>query len=93
MSTVGVKELKNRLSHYLRLAKQGGEVVVTDRGKPVALMQSMRSAQEVKSLEARLGRLAAEQRVTLPSRKPVKGIRPVRVRGTPISQYIIDDRQ
>ena len=34
MSTVGVKELKNRLAYYLRRAKQGEEVVITERGVP-----------------------------------------------------------
>ena len=30
MSTVGVKELKDRLTHYLRQTKRGEEVVVTE---------------------------------------------------------------
>jgi len=32
----GVAELKARLSHYLERVKGGHEVVVTDRGEPVA---------------------------------------------------------
>lgn len=36
MDTVSVSELKARLSHYLRVVKQGGEVQVLDRGIPVA---------------------------------------------------------
>ena len=44
MSTVGVKELKNQLTYYLRLTKQGEEIVVTDRGKPIALLQPLQSA-------------------------------------------------
>lgn len=35
-TSVGVRELKNHLSTYLRLVGDGGEVVVTDRGRPVA---------------------------------------------------------
>ena len=38
MSTVGVKELKDRLTQYLRRTKQGEEVVVTERGKPIAIL-------------------------------------------------------
>lgn len=34
-SLVSVRELKSRLSHYLRLARQGESVVITDRGVPV----------------------------------------------------------
>lgn len=34
--SVGVRELKNNLSRYLERVKDGEEVVVTDRGRPVA---------------------------------------------------------
>ncbi len=36
MKAVAVKELKNRLSHYLREVALGEVVLVTDRGKVVA---------------------------------------------------------
>jgi len=34
-TTVGTRELKNRLSQYLRHVKAGGTVIITERGKPV----------------------------------------------------------
>lgn len=36
MQTVGVRELKNRLSEYLRRVRLGERVLVTDRGAVVA---------------------------------------------------------
>ena len=36
MKTAAVSELKAHLSEYLNEVKVGGEVLVTDRGKPVA---------------------------------------------------------
>ena len=36
MHAVGVKELKNRLSEYLRLVRAGERVLVTDRGEVIA---------------------------------------------------------
>jgi prevent-host-death family protein len=36
MRTVGVRELKNRLSEYLRQVRAGESVLVTDRGEVVA---------------------------------------------------------
>jgi prevent-host-death family protein len=36
MKTVGVRELKNRLSEYLREVRAGERVLVTDRGEVVA---------------------------------------------------------
>jgi len=32
---VGVKELKSRLSHYLREVKKGRSIIITERGKPI----------------------------------------------------------
>jgi antitoxin (DNA-binding transcriptional repressor) of toxin-antitoxin stability system len=36
MKTVGVRELKNRLSEYLRQVRSGQSVLVTDRGEVIA---------------------------------------------------------
>ena len=33
--TVGTRELKNRLSEYLRRVKAGETIIITERGKPV----------------------------------------------------------
>jgi prevent-host-death family protein len=36
MATVGVKQLRDQLTRYLRRARNGEQVLITDRGKPVA---------------------------------------------------------
>ena len=38
---VGVRELKNNLSRYLDRVKTGDEVIVTDRGRPVARLSAV----------------------------------------------------
>ena len=91
MSTVGVRELKNRLTHYLRLTKKGEEIVVTERGKPIALIQKIEKAQEKSSLEARLAKAAADGKLTLPTRKPSKRIKAMRVEGKPMSKIVLED--
>jgi len=93
MSRVGVKELKNRLTQYLQRTKKGEEVIVTERGKPIALIQSIKSAEHVVSLEARLAKLAAQGVITLLTEKPVKAVRLAKVTGTPISRTILEDRR
>jgi len=40
---VPVRELKSRLSEYLRRAAAGEEVIVTSRGKPIARLSAPRS--------------------------------------------------
>jgi len=37
MQLVGIRELKNRLTYFLSLISKGENVVVTDRGNPVAI--------------------------------------------------------
>ena len=36
MRAVGIREVKNRLSEFLRLVREGETVLITDRGKVVA---------------------------------------------------------
>jgi prevent-host-death family protein len=43
MKAVGLRELKNRLAHYVRQARAGGEIQVTDRGEVVAELLPPRS--------------------------------------------------
>ena len=93
MRAVGIKELKNRLRRYLGQIKQGEEVIVTERGKPIALIQPIQSAEHPASLEARLARLAALGLVTLPTHKPLRRVRLVKVSGAPISKTILEDRR
>lgn len=40
MKVVGIKELKNKLSEYVKLAKAGEVVLVTDRGDVVAELRA-----------------------------------------------------
>ena len=93
MSTVGIKELKNRLTTYLRRTKQGEEVIVTERGKPIALIQRIQGAERAVSLEARLARLAAQGLVILPSQIPLKRVRTVKASGKPTSRIILEERR
>ncbi len=36
VKAVGIRELKDRLSSYLRLVRQGEEILITDRGEVIA---------------------------------------------------------
>jgi prevent-host-death family protein len=93
MSTVGVKELRNQLSRYLHRAKQGEAIVITERGKPIAVITPVAIAAPATSLQARLAKLAVQGFVTLPTRKPLKNVRTVKVSGRPISRTILEDRK
>lgn len=93
MATVGVRDLKNRLTHYLGRAKRGEEIVVTERGNPVAILASIESIAKPQSLQAQLAKLAADGLVILPTAKRLTRVRRVRVSGPPVSRTIVEDRR
>jgi len=65
MRTVGVKELKSRLSEYLRAVKRGEIVIVTEREQPVAeLRRAVQRPAGVEDHDAALDALAATGEVT-----------------------------
>jgi prevent-host-death family protein len=62
MKTVSISELKARLSAFLDAVRQGDEVLVTDRGRPVARLAPVKAARHQESrreLLLRTGRLRA----------------------------------
>lgn len=59
MRSVGIKQLKARLSHYVRLARSGEFILVSDRDEVVAELGPVRhESPEPDSLEAILDGLA-----------------------------------
>jgi len=91
--TVGVRELKNRLTSYLKLVKADQEVIITERGNPIALMQPLRGAGAPRSLEARLAALAAKGEISLPEGPLRPRRRRFKIPGRPLSELIIEDRR
>ncbi len=65
MKTVGVRELKDRLSEYLRQVRSGEAVLVTDRGEVVAEITSPGQAPVDASLPGGLVALARRGMATL----------------------------
>ena len=53
MKTAAVTDLKNRLSHYLRLVARGESVTILDRGRPVARLTRVEAGNaEIEALVA-----------------------------------------
>jgi antitoxin (DNA-binding transcriptional repressor) of toxin-antitoxin stability system len=65
MQTVGVRELKNKLSEYLRRVRLGERVLVTDRGEVVAEFLPPGQGQSDPAIPAGLHSLAKRGLVTL----------------------------
>jgi len=91
--TAGVRELKNRLTHYLRLVQAGERVIVTDRNRPVAILRPLGDEAAYDTPEERLASLAREGGLTLGEpRHRLDDWRPVPAKGTPPSRIVSRDR-
>jgi prevent-host-death family protein len=88
MASVAVRELKNRLSEYLRKVKAGERLVVTERGKPVAVISSARSPADEK-IEA----MVRERAARWGGGKPRGATRPPKIKGPSVAQAVIEDRR
>jgi prevent-host-death family protein len=62
---VGLRELKNRLSHYVREVRAGQEIQVTDRGEAVAELLPPRPRRGGLDVRQRLAERARRGLVTL----------------------------
>ncbi len=90
---VGVRELKNRLTAYLKLAKANREVIVTERGKPIAVLHPIGSTGSPQSLEARIAALSARGEISAPEGKLASRIRRIRLGGRPLSEEVVAERR
>jgi prevent-host-death family protein len=88
MKTAAVTDLKNRLSHYLRLVARGETVTVLDRGKPVAQLTPPGDA------SGELQQLAQAGLARLPIRKPGRDLwtRPLPKAATSVTEALLEDR-
>ena len=68
MLRVSVTELKNKLSHYLRLVKRGEIIEVLEHSVPIATLQGLQS--KAVSRDAHLDRLVRDGIITAASKKP-----------------------
>jgi prevent-host-death family protein len=90
---LGLREANQRFSKVMKAVRSGKEVVLTDRGRPIAVIKPIK---EEDAEQTALQAMADEGLITLPSRKgpmPAPRWRPVKVKGKPLSQTVIEDRE
>lgn len=89
MAQVGVRELKDRLSGYLKRVQGGEEIVVTERGRSVARIVPAKTSSLKRVLEPMLREGAVRWRGGKPrgaSRRPV-------IRGRTLADTVKEDRR
>ena len=89
---MGLREVSQHFSRAVKAVKAGREVVLTERGRPIAIIKPIRATD---SAEAAIQRLAGDGRLRLaraagPIRR--RGWTPVRTKGPSLSQTLREDR-
>lgn len=64
MRAIGIRELRNKLSHYVRLVEAGESVLVTDRGTVVAELRPPGPTTQPSAATAGIEELARRGRAT-----------------------------
>ncbi len=72
MERVGVRELRQNLSVYLRRVKAGERLEVTERGEPVARLEPLDDPDDVISRLERQGKIARRATGDLSKIRPLK---------------------
>jgi antitoxin (DNA-binding transcriptional repressor) of toxin-antitoxin stability system len=90
-ATVGVRDLKNSLSRWLRLVRGGESVIVLDHGRPIAVISAAGGTRAPRSTAEHLASLAARGIVTLAV--PRRSRRPRRLPRVNLSRAVAEDRE
>ncbi|PYM92889.1 MAG: prevent-host-death family protein [Candidatus Rokuibacteriota bacterium] len=86
MMKMGLREANQKFSKAIRAVKAGEEVVLTERGKPIAVIRPLARANGDEGALRRLEAAGLLQRATKPG--PMPPFRPIRIKGEPTSETI-----
>jgi prevent-host-death family protein len=77
------------LIEFLRRVANGERITVTDRGRPIAVIPPAEHEQGLEDIVA----MVREGRAAWGGVKPRGADRPIRIRGKPISDTVLEDRR
>lgn len=94
IKSVGIRELKTHLSKYLRNVKNGGEVIISERGRVVARIIPANKRSKP-PLEAILLKLSEEGKIILPTvyKKSSPPLSRKKIEGSPFSDAVREGRR
>jgi prevent-host-death family protein len=87
---LGLREANQHFSKAIKAVRAGKDVILTERGQPIAVIKPIKGAQDHDRV---IERMVAEGLITLPSRRGrLPRFEPIRVKGKPLSHSIIEGR-
>jgi prevent-host-death family protein len=86
---IGLREANQRFSRAVKAVKAGEEVVLTERGSPIAVIKPLAAGQQ----DPVLRRLELAGVLRVPAKRaPMPEWKPRRLKGAPLSQTIREER-
>lgn len=89
MAIIGVRELRDHLSEYLRRVQDGELVVITDRGRPISELSPVERGRSAERARA----LVREGRARWSGGKPSGLVNAPRPRGGSVAEAVLEDRR
>jgi len=89
MISAGIRDLRNRLSYYLRKVKKGEKILITERDQVIATILPVERSEE----DSRLLSLVKEGFATWKGGKPNGSRHPVKIKGKAVSDIVLEDRR
>ena len=87
---MGLREAHRHFSSLMKAVKGGKEVELTERGKPIAVIEPLRKATTAGAILRRLEAVGPLQPAT--KRTPMPPCKPLRLKGTSISATLREER-
>jgi prevent-host-death family protein len=90
---LGLREANQQFSKAIKAVRAGKEVVLTERGRPIAVIKPITASD---AINVALQAMVDEGLVKPAIRRgptPTPRWRPAKVKGTPLAQTVIDDRE
>lgn len=86
MISVGIRELKAKLSAYMDRVRSGSEVMITEHGQETALIVPL--SKERRAIQ----NLTESGKVQWSGKGKPSGIKGVRLKGKPLSETVLEER-
>ena len=89
MESVGIRQLKENLSHYMRQVKFGQPLIVTQRKKEIAIIMPFNKKPE----EEKIMKLVQGGMASWSGKKPAGMKKRIASKGKNVSEAVIEDRR
>lgn len=89
MIKVGLRDANMHFSRYIKLARQGNEVVVTDRGAPIAVIKPIARK---RTIEERVRTLEEQGILRQAVKKEIALTKLITIGGEPLSKTVMRER-